>query len=65
MLWTDKLFGHSNSRHVWHRPKTAFQENNLIPTEKHGDGNVMIWGCFAASRTGQLAFIDSTMNSAS
>lgn len=28
------------------------------------DGNIMVLGCFAASGTGQLALIDSTMNSA-
>ncbi len=60
-----ELFGHSNSRHVWCRPKTAFQEKHLIPTVKHGGGNVMVWGCFTVSWTGQLAFIDSTINSAS
>ena len=70
VLWTDEseneLFGHQNRGHVWHELSihyiTAFQENNLMPTVKHGGGSVMVWGCFAAARPGQLTTIESTMN---
>uniref|UniRef100_A0A3Q3JS38 Transposase n=1 Tax=Monopterus albus TaxID=43700 RepID=A0A3Q3JS38_MONAL len=65
--WTDEskieLFGHQSRGHVWHKPNTAFQEKNLIPTVKHGGGSVMVWGCFAAAGPGQLTIIESTMNS--
>jgi hypothetical protein len=37
---------------------TAHQHQNLIPTVKYGGGRTMVWGCFAASRTGQLAIIN-------
>lgn len=30
-----ELFGHSTRRHVWRKPKSAFHQKNLIPTEKH------------------------------
>lgn len=67
VLWTDEskveLFGHSKSRHVWRKTKTAFENKNLIPTVKHGGGNVMVWGCFSAAGPGQLTIIESTMNS--
>lgn len=33
---------------------TAFQQKNLIPTVKHGDGSIMVWGCFAAAGPGQV-----------
>lgn len=66
VLWTDEskveLFGHSKSRHVWRKTKTAFENKNLIPTVKHGGGNVMVWGCFSAAGPGQLTIIESTMN---
>jgi hypothetical protein len=42
---------------------TAHQHQNLIPTVKYGGGNIMVWGCFAASGPGQLAIIDEKMNS--
>ncbi len=44
--------------------KNTFQKKNIIPTDKHGGGTVMVWGCFAASGPGRLAIIDGTMNSA-
>uniref|UniRef100_A0A803JUL1 Transposase Tc1-like domain-containing protein n=1 Tax=Xenopus tropicalis TaxID=8364 RepID=A0A803JUL1_XENTR len=67
VLWTDgskmELFGHQNRGFVWHKPNTAFQEKNLIPTVKHGGGSVMVWGRFAAAGPGNLTFIEFTMNS--
>ncbi len=37
---------------------------NTIPTVKHGGGNIMLWGCFSAKRTGQLHRIKGTMDGA-
>ncbi|XP_075444851.1 uncharacterized protein LOC142488342 isoform X3 [Ascaphus truei] len=68
VLWTDEskveLFGLNEKRSAWRKPNTVFEQKNLIPTVKHGDGSVMVWGCFAASGPGRLAIIDTTMNSA-
>ncbi len=68
ILWTDEtkveLFGKCVSHYIWCKTNTAFHKKNIIPTVKHGGGNVMVWGCFAASGPGRFAIIDGTMNSA-
>ncbi|MEE6515924.1 hypothetical protein FKM82_025084 [Ascaphus truei] len=46
------MFGENQTQHI-----------SLIPTVKHGSGGVMIWACFAATGPGNLAVIESTMNS--
>ncbi len=33
-----------------------------MPTVKHGDGSVMVRGCMSAAGTGELQFIEGTMN---
>ena len=58
-----ELFGHSIRNHL-QKPKAAFDQKSLIPTVKHG-GNVMVYGCLAASGPGQLAITELTMNSLS
>ena len=66
VLWTAEtkieLFGHNERHYVWRKPKTAFKEKNLLPTVKHSEGSIMVWGCFAASGTGKRAHIEGTMN---
>ena len=38
---------------------------NTIPTVKHGDGSIMLWGCFFSSaRTGKLVRIEGMMDGA-
>ncbi len=34
----------------------------VLPTVKHGGGSVMVWGCMSAAGTGELQFIEGTMN---
>ncbi len=41
-----------------------YDPKNTIPTNKHGGGNIMLWGCFSAKRTGQLHRIKGTMDGA-
>ncbi len=33
-----------------------------MPTVKHGGVSVMVWGCMSAAGTGELQFIEGTMN---
>jgi len=56
------IFGHDGPSKVWRKPNEALKEKNLIPTIKHGGGNVMVWGCVAAGGVGQMVFIDEKMN---
>ncbi|GFW26820.1 transposable element Tcb2 transposase [Trichonephila clavipes] len=42
--------------------KTALEPKNVLPTLKHGGGNVMVWGCVAHNGAGNLAFIDKKRN---
>src|SRR4029434_3670230 len=61
-MWSDetkiKLFGINSTCRVW-RGKNA--EYDTIPNVKHGDGNIMLWGCFSAKSTGRLHCIEGTM----
>uniref|UniRef100_A0A4W5K4N7 Tc1-like transposase DDE domain-containing protein n=1 Tax=Hucho hucho TaxID=62062 RepID=A0A4W5K4N7_9TELE len=68
VLWSDEtkmeLFGINSTRRVWRRRNAAYDPKNTIPTVKHGDGNIMLWGCFSAKGTGQLHRIKGTMDGA-
>lgn len=65
VLWTQEaemeVFGHSDSRHIWFRPKIDLQERKLKATVKHGGWHVMVYCCFAASETGHLSVFSSTL----
>ena len=67
MLWTDEvkieLFGHNQQRYVWRKKGAAFHEKNTLPTVKHGGGSIMLWGCVAASGTGNIAWVEGRMDS--
>ncbi|GFX54788.1 transposable element Tcb2 transposase [Trichonephila clavipes] len=49
-------------RKVWRKYKKTLEPKNVLPTLKHGGGNVMVWGCVANNGEGNLAFIDNKMN---
>ena len=34
----------------------------VIPTVKHGGGLVMVWGCFAGNKVGDLVQIEGIMD---
>ena len=64
VLWSDEMkinsFGSDGFRHVWRRPGEEYKDKCVMPTVKHGGGNVMVWGYISA---GELHFIERNMNS--
>ena len=67
VLWSDKmkinLFGADGFMHVLQRPGEEYKDKCVMPTVKHGGGNVMVWGFVSAAGVGELNFIAVTMNS--
>ena len=46
VLWSDEmkinLFGSDGFKHVWRRPGEEYKDNCVMPTVKHGGGNVVV-----------------------
>ena len=67
VLWSDEmkinLFGSDGFKHVWRRPGEEYKDKCVMPTVKHGGGNVMVWGCMSAAGVGELHFMEGNMNS--
>ncbi len=66
VLWSDEtkinLFGSDGVKSVWRKPGEEYKDKCVLPTVKHGGGSVMVWGCMSAAGTGELQFIEGTMN---
>ncbi len=64
VLWSDEtkinLFGSDGVKRVWRPPGEEYKDKCVLPTVKHGGGRV--WGCMSAAGTGELEFIEGTMN---
>ena len=67
VLWSDEmkidLFGSNGFKHMWRRPGEEYKDKCVMPTVKHGGGNVMAKGCMSAAGVGELYFIEENMNS--
>ncbi len=66
VLWSDEtkinLFGSDGVKRVWRQPGEEYKDKCVLPTVKHGGGSVMVWGCMSAAGTGELQFIEGTMD---
>ncbi len=56
------LFGSDGVKRVWWKPGEEYKDKCVLPTVKHGGGSVMVWGCMSAAGTGELQFIEGTIN---
>ncbi len=67
ILWSDEtkinVFGTDGFKTVGRRKGEEYKEKCMVPTVKHGDGSVLMWGCMSAAGVGELHFIDGIMNS--
>ncbi len=66
VLWSDEtkkhLFVSDGVKRVWRQPGEEYKDKCVLPTVNHGGGSVMVWGCMNAASTGELQFIEGTMN---
>ncbi len=66
VLWSDEtkinIFGSDCVKRVWRQPGDEYKDKCVLATVKHGAGSVMVWGCLSAAGTGELQFIEGTMN---
>ena len=65
ILWSDEtkleLFGHMDAEYVWRKKGEAYKPKNTVSTVKHGGANIMLWGCFSSSGTGNLINVQGSM----
>ena len=47
---------------VWKKAQRKSQFEKSILTVKHGNGGIIVWGCFVTSGMENLVFIESIMN---
>ncbi len=66
VLWSDEtkisLFGSDGVKRVWRQPDEEYKDKCVLPTVKDGGGSAMVWCCMSAAGTGELQFIEGTMN---
>jgi len=68
IIWSDEskfeLKSNNRRRYVWRKKGDQFKKCNIIPTVKHGTGNIMVWGCCNSNGVGKLVQIDGIMTGA-
>ncbi len=67
VLWSDEtkinLFGSDGVKRVWGQPGEEYKDE-CVSTVKHSGGSAMVWDSTgSAAGTGELQFIEGTMNS--
>ena len=46
---------------VWRKPNEEYNKNCILPTVKHEDGSIMVWGSLSYSGVGVMTVIDEIM----
>ncbi len=66
ILWSVEtkinLFSSDGVKRVWRQPGEEYKDKCVLPTVNHGGGSVIVGGCMSAAGTGELQFIEGTMN---
>ena len=55
------LYYQDGPQRIWHKPLTALEHKNLIPTIKFGKLSVMVWGCISSKGVGVISILDDIM----
>lgn len=65
VVWSDEskfnLCQSDKTKRVYRRKNQSLDLKHIIPTVKHGGGNIMVWGCMSSAGVGSLVFIDYKM----
>lgn len=66
ILWSDEskymLFSSDGVKYVRRPDNQRTNPRYMVPTMKHGGGNIMVWGCFSRDGVGPLHRIDGIMD---
>lgn len=66
VIWSDKtkvnLFGSDRPKWCWKSHNHPLEQRVLDQKIKHGEGNIMLWGCMTYQSIGYTAYIYSTMD---
>lgn len=67
VVWSDEtkinLYGTNGREYVWKKQGMRLLEHDMLETEKHGDGSIMLWGCMTWEGVGRCYRIEGIMNS--
>lgn len=65
VLWSDEskfeIFGNRRKTYVRRRANEKYMDECLVPSVKHGGGSVMVWGCFAGCKVGNICKIEGIL----
>ncbi len=68
MLWADEskfeVFGSNRRIFVRRRTNEKMLEQCVTPSVKHGEGSVMVWGCFGGGKMRHLYRVEGTLKKA-